>query len=242
MLFSSRAFSLVWGIVLLFAHVAIGDPVIVYDNSTSFTQGLDDESPAAEGFLAFNHYVKYDENPLPEPMGEEVFLEGTAREVVQFDLILKSNQPLPVVVVIQNLTLQIGEIIDYYDEEKESWYLLPEQILWTGTLEDVSINGITRVPFAVPNIIVPDGLTWIVSTDDMTFTAGLATCDPPTVGENDEGFWINDTSEDMWVFTWLNGDPVANFGVTIWATPEPTTLVLLLLGGFVINPRKNRRC
>jgi hypothetical protein len=227
MLYPVRGFPLIVGILLLtLGHVAFGSATVVYNNSTH-TKSLGPEGLAPDGFFPLNFYT------TNETMGEEIILEGTAREVVQFDLILSSTELVPNI----ELTLILSEWLTW-SEEKDDWYLLPEQILWTGTKNDVSVDGDTTVSFTVPNIVVPDYMAWFVKTDSLSENFGLATCDPATTGQDPEGFWVYSPPEDKWHLLWFMGDPAANFGATIKAVPEPTILGTLLLGGLFIGRRK----
>lgn len=134
MFYPARGFPLAVGILLMLGQVAFGGATIIYDNYTTYpTSSEDPENLVPEGFFPFNFYGPN------EPMGEEIILAGTKREVVQFDLVLKSSIPT----TLDNLTLTLGEWI-VYSEEKEGWYL---QELWTGIRQNVSVVGTQIVSF-----------------------------------------------------------------------------------------------
>ncbi len=128
-------------LILAFPNLTIGAPTVVYDNTTMPTSG----SYAPDGFWPF--YV-FD---APDPMGDQITLAGTGREIVEFDLILSSSQQ----VNLSSLTLAFYDLdptIVYPGQDPDR---LPGNQLWTTTLSNVLVDGITTMVFNVPNVVVP---------------------------------------------------------------------------------------
>lgn len=207
--------------------IAYGDGTIVYDNSSSFTYSTDPNNLAPDGFLPFSVYSPN------ELMGDEIILAGTNRQVVRFDLILSSTEPTE----LDTLSLVF----------READFPEPGPVLWSGILHDIYVDGITTVTFDIPNVVVPDTFIWLASSDSVV--AGLATYDPPTVGESWDEFWDYTKfteKEGLWGLMALDpdpdiADPVANFGATVWAVPEPTVLGSLLFSGIFLAGKKRRK-
>jgi hypothetical protein len=224
-----RTMSVLLVVSLLWAFpVSAADSQIVYDNSSTPTRGLHGEPPyAGDGFWPFTM------NPN-RYLGDEIVLSGDARRVVRVDVQLSSTGPTS----LENLTLGLFSIAPgaYY----------PDALLWLGSLADILVEGPTAVTFTVPEIQVPDRFVWAVAGPDSE-TAGLAVFDPPTVGASPllahptrgyMDYYLHSSGEDLWGFMYFEGDPVANFGATIWAVPEPSTLALAALGGIALIRRR----
>jgi hypothetical protein len=208
--------------ILLALPIVYGDAAIVYDNSTTPTQSID-PGWIPEGYLAFSRYDPY------EQTGDEITLAGTEREIVQFDMILSSIEPT----TLSNLTLIFREL-----ESTEQGHPEVGPVIWTDSRNNIDVDGLTTVSFSVPNIVVPDNFIWLASSDSMV--SGLASFDPPTIGSSQNQFWDYSVPLDTWYSMNFDNDPVANFGATVWAVPEPTTLGMLFLSGLVLSVRKNK--
>jgi hypothetical protein len=89
---------------------------------------------------------------------------------------------------------------------------------------------------------VDNTFTWTITTSDAsdpnTATAGAVTYDPPTVGSSDDSFWEVDGG--VWNSYYFTTGPVANFGASVDAIPEPATLTLMALGGLMLLGRRRR--
>ncbi len=190
---------------------------VVYENTDINTSGI----YAPDGFLPFNFYLPYEE------MGDQISLVGTAREVTEFDLICSSTEET----TLTDLTLI------FYAMDGDGG--IPGTEIWSETLYDVTVDGITTVVFSVPNVVVPD--TFVFATSADSDTAGMATYDPPQTGSSDDYFWDLDPNPAYgWGALWFEGDPVANFGARVIAVPEPTTALFLVVGGLLTTWRKRR--
>jgi len=202
--------------ILAFSSSAIGMPTVVYDNTTNFVSG----EYATDGFWPFSQYAPPDG---VEGTGDQIILSGTCRTIVEFDLILSSSEPT----ILSSLTLAFHPV-------GTGGY--PADPIWTNTITDVAVNGITPVVFGVPDVVVPDEFAWVAIADSMS--AGLATCDPPTIGASADFFWDYDISGETWYPMYFEGNPVANFGAKVLAVPEPSSMTLFFLGGLLAHWRR----
>jgi len=195
---------------------------IVYDNTTTPVKSSTSDGYAPDGFWPFDSYS------TTELMGNRITLAGTDRIIREFDLILSSSQPT----VLSQLTLSFYKP-DGLDVRHASG--APGTQLWTDTLDDVAVNGVTTIAFDVPEVLVPDTFIWVTNADSMN--AGMATYCPPTIGTTSGYFW--DHSPGIgWYAMNFEGDPAASFGARVVANPEPTTLAILVLGGLAMIRRK----
>ncbi|HAU36413.1 MAG TPA: hypothetical protein DCX07_01680 [Phycisphaerales bacterium] len=204
-------------LALLFPGLATAAPEVVYDNMTTFTSG----TYAPNGFWPFSQFAPN------EPQGDHIDLTGTCRVATEFDLLLSSTQA----VTLSTVTLSFHP----FDAD----LMEVGAAFWTTTLTDVHVDGPTAVIFTVPNVTVPDSLIWIVSAD--SHVAGLATCNPPTVGSSGDYFWDRDTYDGQWYPLWFENNPVANFGARVLAVPEPATTAALLAAAGLLAGRRRRR-
>jgi hypothetical protein len=85
-----------------------------------------------------------------------------------------------------------------------------------------------------PGTILPQDIWMSVQFDSPT--AGQIMMNPPTVGASDDVFARNDAP---WTYHWFGGppNPIANFGLEVVLTPEPTSMILLGLAGLLIRRR-----
>ena len=222
---------LIWTAASSLTHAS----TVTYDNTSTATVG--DWTP--DGFWPFSYYSPN------EPTGDQVGLDGPDRSVTQFDLLLSSTQPATVSSITLSFCLPDG--LDGNGTQGA-----PGTLLWSGTLFNVSVNGLTTLTFPVPSVEVPDEFIWIVSADSEI--AGLATFDPPTIGSSGEYYWDWDSHDGQWYALNFPADsdgitpsPVANFGARIWA-PEPVTGLSLAFGlpwllrrKAIVARRKTRR-
>jgi len=190
--------------------LAAGAPVTVYDNATTNnTTG----SYAPNGFWPFNAFAPN------EPMGDQITLNNEApeREIVQFDVVLSSSQP------VNLLTVTLA----FYEIDADTWF--PGDQLWATSAHNVAVDGITAVIFSVPSVVVPDSFIWVVGADSAL--AGLATYDAPSIGSSADFYWDHDTLGGQWYPLRFDGSPIANFGAKIVAVPEPGVIAILAVSG-----------
>lgn len=212
-------------------YLQAAEGVPVYSNLSTYTEG----NWPPDGFQAFSQFC--------DPIGDDVTLGGTERDVTQFKIALSSTGP----VAIDRLDVW------FYKNDGPDWTGIiraPGTELWSASKSQIEVNGRTTVTFDAPNITVPDSFIWIAyarSADGTASPAGLATYDPPTIGGSADGFWDHNigSSEDAdgkWY--WQDFAPdgvVANFGAEIIAVPEPASILLLAMGGAaVIRTRRSR--
>ncbi|MBM4019395.1 MAG: PEP-CTERM sorting domain-containing protein [Planctomycetes bacterium] len=188
--------------------------------------------PAARAEIVYDNTVNsqgYAYTPLAE-LGDAVYLDGTARIVTAFKVLLYSSDP-------DLVTIDLESRFYANDGPGDE----PGTLLWSDVLWGLDVlPGTQTVDFAVPSVVVPDVLTWTVNTG--SGTVGPVMYDPPVVGASDDYFWMNDGTG--WGAWWFGGYPVANFGAMIEAVPEPATLCLLgagLAGVAVGRLRRNRK-
>jgi hypothetical protein len=111
------------------------------------------------------------------------------------------------------------------------------------TLNNVPVNGLTRVRFSM-GVVVPTTFIWVASAS--SDVAGPAIFDPATIGTSGatDGsgnlcFWDFDQSDTcQWMPLNFGGDPVADFGAEVIATPEPLSVTLLAAGVLPIMRRR----
>ena len=212
---------LVLAFLLSILHAGASASTIVYDNTTTPVSG--ERLPS--GFLPFSRFAPNEE------MGDEIALDGNSRVVTQFSLILSSS----VRTTLSSLTVAFyrNDSNDAYD-----YYGAPGTQLWTASDSNLTVDGTTTVTFSVPNVEVPDTFAWTVSA--ASDSAGLATYDPPRVGSSGNHYWDLDHSDGLWYGMWFASKPVANFGAQVMAVPEPTTSIVLALGGLAALWRRRR--
>lgn len=85
-------------------------------------------------------------------------------------------------------------------------------------------------------ITLPDKLTWTVrfygveSYDQV----GLTLYSPVSVGSSYDDFWMQDEGWNWGTMRSPGGDPAMNFGITITAVPEASTMTMAALGGLAL--------
>ncbi len=214
--------------VVCFAQVGSA-ATVVFDNSLNVVQP--DPTWTPKGFLEFSRFLPY------ELQGDEVRLEGTDRNIVQFDIVLMSQGEVTLTDLHVGFYLNDGD--DGYDDK------LPGTALWSTTLSNVTLPGglfILSVP--IDGVEVPDQFTWLVAADSMD--AGLVPCSFPAPGQNimnslgNDYYWdYTPAPYDFWTRSDFGGRVPAELGAKFVAVPEPAT-ILLLAAGFLVVGRKKK--
>ncbi len=210
-------------VVVLLAPVVRAQPQLVFDNST------------------YDLNIRL--NPGTNEVGDEIVLApGTGRILSDFTF------------QYWGVNLGVGAQADvrFYANDgspSTSGPNMPGTLLFdSGAFPILSTTRLTVIfndfvsgavhPLSGP---VPDDFTWTVQFSGLgpSGSAGVDLYNPPTTGSDYNDYWYNNgTSWDLMAAT--NGTPV-NFAARINATPEPSTLLLGLLGGLTLLGVKWRR-
>jgi hypothetical protein len=135
--------------------------------------------------------------------------------------------------------------IRFYRNDGPGTYATPHTLLYdSGTFfinSGYNTKWITGLAVEVPNTI-----TWSVEfsgvSDAAGDRAGLLFYHPPTTGTSARDFWAVFNGEwRLYHFGGTTFKPEANFGARIIAVPEPSTFVLLTLGGLGLLAAGRRR-
>jgi hypothetical protein len=178
-------------------------------------------------------------NPIPNgvEIGDDVTLEGTARNVTQFSTTFYNNLPSPLI---------------YSGDFTARFYALdndgnPGAKLWEGTTTiNNGILGDRPLTWDVPNVTVPDTFIWTVQFDTNLATndddgLGPLLNDVPQVGSSEDVFFENRHQGAGWEALFYGGIPMANFVATVTAdVPEPGSLGLFALGAAGLLARRRR--
>jgi hypothetical protein len=191
---------------LAFAFVApqasLAD-IVVYDNTTNLWTDLSEQGTAAYAW------------PDTIQWGDEVNLAGAARIGKELSVRMTSQSPTTA-----------ETILSLYDNTGPGG--APNNLLWTTDLGLVSYSGATTVTATLPDVALPDTLTWTVKVHRSNQGIGVGTLiyDPPAVGSSPNSYWYRNGSAD-WMATQSMFSP-GNFGAKITAeVPEPSSLALL---------------
>lgn len=188
-------------------------------------------------------------------IGDEITLAGTARAVTSFifeyygDFAPGANAGATALVRFYK---NDGALLEGTSIPK------PGSLLWESAPFQV-LDGFRDVSLSVPNVVVPNRITWSVEFNGLAGTAGnragLSISDPVSVGAllpSSGGRTVVGSYSDYWfrtaatVDSWAldNIDPSkANFYAKIGAVPEPGTVALCSVAGvflFLIHRRQSR--
>jgi len=162
-------------------------------------------------------------------LGDEITLAGTERTVTE---------------------LQIGVNLQGHSgtADFQAWIYAndgpdgePGTMLWASeVMEAVPLSGDNEfIVFDVPNVVVPDTFTWTQQNRNATPVAvNILLCDPPSIGSSDRNYgWFGSPA------SWGKSAGIqwpANYMARVIAVPEPTSILLLSLGGIALR-RKSRQ-
>jgi len=188
--------------ILLFADQACAE--LIFDNSLNYRTNF---------------------NTSTFEYGDELHLAGTARTITNFQFEYFGD------------FLRSGDEtarVRFYANDGPGRFPSPNTMLYDSGLFPL-FPGLNTVPLTGISIVVPDVFTWTIQFDGLTGRpgdqAGLIFYSPPTTGANLPGGVIG-SYDDYWqkpatgwnLFT-FKGNPVANFGVRVFAFPDPPILI-----------------
>jgi hypothetical protein len=203
-------------LLLMAAATSFGS--IVYDNTTTF---LNENMPLLPEWL----------NDSAE-VGDEVNLAGTDRTVTGLKLLFYYRGNIPGTF---DARIRFRVYNDSLGKPDLPFYE-------SGLTQVTTLAGMNEFNFAIPYVVVPDRFIWTIQAYNRQGSVGEigpAYFNPPTVGSSEDYFWQHVSGEEWSQYNW-GGEPVANFGATITAVPEPAT-GLLLLAGLASIARRRRR-
>ena len=124
-------------------------------------------------------------------------------------------------------------------------YASPGTQLWDAgstPLTAFTTGGGSTLTYTVPNIVVPKDFTYIVTFNGLTSTeaAGLSIYGTASTGLNYHDAWV-DTGTGYVLQEAIGSEPTLEFGATMSGVPEPSTVVLGVMGAcaFLARRRKN---
>lgn len=175
-------------------------------------------------------------NPGIIEVGDEITLAGLGRTITNFTLQYSG--------VSFSGSEQLRLRFYANDGALVSGYAAPSTLLYDSGAFGVSgpSTGETLIfdDFGSWNGIVPDSFTWSLQFSNLGVgaTPSISLFNPVTVGSSFDDYWENNGT---WVLK--QGTGPINFGATVEAVPEPSTLALGLIGavGGVLVYRRQRR-
>lgn len=217
---------------------AQADRTVVYDNTSNRSdRWVSNRSPI---------------NNRQMELGDEINLAGTARVITSFvfeyfgDIAPGSGAGATAVV---RFYANDGAL---HTPSSGPSAAMPGSLLWESAAFAVSGNKVfTEVTLSVPNIVVPDKMTWSVEFSGLTGATGnqvgLTISDPVTVGAllptSDNSFLLGSysdywgkadpTKEDSWALFVIPPNR-ANFHARLTAVPEPGTIALFSVAGVAL--------
>lgn len=207
----------------LFLGIALGliaatahSQSIVYDNTTN---------DLANNFPLMPEW----ENSTAEA-GDEIWLGGTDRQVVQMTLLFFYRGTLPG-------TFDARLRFRSYDESANG----PGSVFYESLTTVQTLPGLHELTFDIPNVVVPDRFVWTIQGFNRQGShgeLGMAYFNPPTVGWSDDFLWQLGGNE--WTAYSWGGDPYANFAARLTAVPEPSLMGAMAVGLVWLRRRRAR--
>ena len=192
----------------------VGDTPIVYSNIDNLL-----------GFLIVGNNSE---------RGDGVALAGTDRVVTEIGLVIHAL----------GQDWSADTVVRLYEGGNNFGASDPGALLWdSGMMSGLPYpNGSNLHNFAVPNVLVPDEITWTIELTNIAGGTGdnrmgSRFMDPPTIGSSENNVWLRET-DGSWTAQQFGVGGDNNYGAIINAVPEPATLVLLGLGGLALVRRR----
>jgi hypothetical protein len=183
-------------------------------------------------------------NPGTLEVGDQIILAGNDRYLNYFDF-----EYWGAVAGNPNATAFTGSVearVRFYKNEGTPFngYATPNDMFydsgWFGGLVPTdyapfraTIYFTAGTDFPNNGLLIPaDEITWSVQFQGMgtSDTVGVDLYSPPVIGQNYDDYWQNGGSG----WTLLTNSVPMDFGARMYATPEPSSFVLSLVGGFGI--------
>ena len=161
---------------------------------------------------------------LGQEFGDQVFLSGNERKVsdFQFDYF------------VQGSGNETAELFFYKNDNVGSSGTTPGSLLYQSGQFSLSQGFQTAVLQAL-SVTVPNTFTWTVKFGGIGIgeQVGLLLSNPATVGTSVDDYWM--FNDGTWATFLIDGGTTpANFSARITAVPEPSAVVLALLGGLTL--------
>lgn len=192
---------------------------LVYDNTTTY---LNNNFPLLPEWR----------NDSAE-VGDEIWLEGTQREVVELKLLFWYRGTVPGTF---DARIRFRPVVGDREIPGDAFF---SSDLFVGV---PTVAGMNEYRFAIPNVVVPDRFVWTIEATNRQGSVGElgpAYFHAPTIGWSDDFFWQSDMGSEWINYSW-GGDPYANFGASVTAVPEPATLLGLAMGAGLIARRRRK--
>ena len=148
-------------------------------------------------------------------VGSEISLAGTERVVRGLTIVVEADATGPVA-----FTARLSVYVN--DGEFEG---SPGTLLWQSAYlpQQIEPGAPRTIHFAVPGVLVPDTLIWIVRFVDWETPIDVSQFYPPSVGSVRLGLWVSSTGPTPWDTPWWSTPGWAGstpIGPGSWASPR----------------------
>ncbi len=122
-------------------------------------------------------------------------------------------------------------------------YASPGTLLYSSGFSSLtSFTSGSTLTYSIPNVVVPKDFTWTLVFEGVPAgeAAGLGLFGPATVGGNYHDAWVNNGSAWVLDVATGTGTPALEFGATLTAVPEPSTIALGVIGACAFLARRRK--